>query len=367
MTEILARSILESLRCGVAALDLEGRVTALNLPARQILGLGPEPGVGADCREVFRTCPGVAHLLLEALRRDALPDRAETVVELDGRRGPLIGYSLSRICDEAGQPMGGAIFFKDLTRVEEEREREALRRRLASLGEMAAQLAHELRNRLGGVRLFVGLARRRAGDDPETRQYLERAEGELLEANGKMTQVLDFVRPLRLDLAPSDPVGLCRSALEATLARFPEARMRIAWDAPGAAVPPILADARLLQDALAHLFANAVEATGEEGRIGVRIEIDRPDSSREGGRAPEERVRIEIDDDGPGMSPDVLRRIFHPFFTTKENGSGLGIPAAQKVVDAHGGTLDVRSQPGEGTTFVVLVPGVQPPEEVSRG
>lgn len=359
MTEALARSILESLRCGVAAVDLEGRVSALNPPARQILGLEGGPGVGAHCRDVFRGCPAVAHLLLEALRRDTLPDRAETVVELEGRRGRLIGYSLSRTCGEDGRPSGAGIFFKDLTRVEEERERESLRRRLASLGEMAAQLAHELRNRLGGVRLFVGLARRRVADDPEAREYLERAEGELLEANGKMTQVLDFVRPLRLDLAPADPVALCRAALEATLARYPGERMGVDWEVGDP--PEVRADARLLQDALANLFANAVEATGRQGRIGIRI------AAEGAGSAPGERVRIEIVDDGPGMEPDVLRRIFHPFFTTKEEGSGLGVPAAQKIVDAHGGTLDVRSRPGEGATFVVLLPGGLPAEEVSDG
>ncbi|MBI5015756.1 MAG: PAS domain-containing protein [Deltaproteobacteria bacterium] len=360
----LAERLVASLRCGVVAVDNRGLVTALNRPAADILSVDPEPSMGRDCREVFAHCPALPRLLLDALDRDTLPDRAELELDLGPSQRALIGFSLSRMADDDGAVLGSALFFKDLTLVEEERERQALRNRLASLGEMAAQLAHEIRNRLGGIRLFVGLARRRAASDPQTLEYLDRAEGELLAANGKMTEVLDFVRPVRLAPVPADLADLCRRALEATLARYPEANVEVRWD-PLHDAPPVAADPARLVDALANLFANAVEAGA--GRLGVRIraEVARGNGPTAGEPIPglrlhaapgEARLCAEISDDGPGMAPEVLRRVFHPFFTTKETGTGLGVPAAQKILDTHGGSLDVRSEPGRGTTFVVTVP-----------
>jgi signal transduction histidine kinase len=375
MNEDLAARVLASMRCGVVTIDASGTVTSLNAPAQSCLEIDPARAVGAHCDEAFKECPQIAHLLLGALERGALPDRAE--LEFKSRTGNrvLVGFSLSRIEGE-GKTLGSAIFFKDLTLVEEERERQALRNRLAGLGEVSAQLAHELRNLLGGVRLFLGLARRRFQEDEAGRTYLDRADSELVQANGKLTQMLDFVRPLDLELARVDPEEAVREALEATLARFPEANPEIDWEcAPS--LPAVRGDAGRLRDALANLFANAIEAMDGSGRLRVSLFAEEAPilvASSLGASIPEirgfgesrrARVRIEISDEGPGMAPEVLRRIFQPFFTTKQNGSGLGIPSAQKIIDTHGGILDVRSEAGRGTTFVVLLPAGS--EEESLG
>ena len=367
MTDDISRHVVDSMRCGVVTVDRLGRVTTLNGLAAKWLGVDGAAAQGRDCREVFSHCPALAHLLLDALARGTLPDRAELELTIGDARRTLIGFSLSRVAGDAGETLGSAIFFKDLTVVEEERERQALRNRLASLGEVAAQLAHEVRNRLGGIRLFLGLARRRLSGDPEGEEYLDRAEAEIVEANGKMGEILDFVRPLKLELDPADPELLCREALAVTLARFGGAAPNVQW-AVQEELPPVLVDATRVRDALSNVFANAVEAAGPDGHLRIRIAAEdapflvaaplaeRLPGLRGYGEGHGPRVRIEIGDDGPGMTPDVLRRIFHPFFTTKERGSGLGVPTAQKILDAHGGSLDVASEPGQGATFFVRLP-----------
>ncbi|MDW7711006.1 MAG: ATP-binding protein [Deferrisomatales bacterium] len=369
----LASRVLASMRCGVVTVDHAGRVTSVNSLAGEWLRVDPAATRGRDCREVFSHCPAIAHLLLDALGRASLPDRAELEIAFELERRTLIGFSLSRIPGDGGETVGSAIFFKDLTVVEEERERQALRNRLASLGETAAQLAHEIRNRLGGIRLFLGLAKRRLAGDPEGEAYVERAESEILEANAKMGQILDFVRPLKLDLSRADPEALCREALEATLARFPGGPPKVEWIAHED-LPQVIVDPGRVRDALANLFANGVEAIADAGTL--RVRLSREDAPvlvasplgkevpglRGYGEGRGCRVRIEIGDDGPGMPPEVLRRIFHPFFTTKVHGSGLGVSAAQKILDAHGGSLDARSEPGRGTTFIVLLPSAGPEE-----
>lgn len=373
MTSSLSNRVLASLRCGVVSIDRTGTVTLLNPPAAEVLSMPPSGWEGRSCVEVFSHCPAFASVLLEALNQGTLPDRAELELDVGAAHKLLLGFSLSRIRGDDGEVLGAAMFFKDLTLVEEERERESLRSRLIALGEVAAQLAHELRNRLGGVRLFVGLARRRVASDVQTVGYLDRAEQEILAANDKMAQVLDFVRPLKLEVRPVEVEDLCRGAVEATLARFPDAPVKVSWDV-AADLPLVLADEGRLRDALANLLSNALEAMNLSGRILVRLRRDDavPPTGAPGAPIPGirvwdggtgRRVRIEITDDGPGMTEDVLRRIFQPFFTTKEEGTGLGVPAAQKILTAHGGSLDVRSSPGEGATFVLLVPAAVPEGE----
>ena len=364
------------MRCGVVTVDRSGVITSINAPAASHLGVDPTTAVGRDCRVVFGHCSPMAHLLLDAQERATLPDRAELELEIQGSRRVLIGFSLSRIEGDEGEPLGSAIFFKDLTVVEEQREREALRNRLASLGEMAAQLAHEIRNRLGGIQAFLGLVRRRLLDDPEGEAYLERAVAEIQAANHKMGEILDFVRPIKLDLGPADAAELCREAVEATLARFPGARVRVKWKVEEP-LPRVIVDAPRVRDALANLVANAVEAaaTDRVGSLCIRIGGEQAPvlvAAPLGGSVPGlrgygegrgARVRIEIADDGPGIAPDVLQRIFHPFFTTKDQGSGLGVPTAQKILDAHSGSLDVESPPGRGATFIVRLPAEDKEEE----
>lgn len=367
MKNHLAERVLSSMRCGVVTTDRQGRVTTLNEQAARYLHVPYPAPAGIPCSELFAHCPAVAHLLLDALGRKTLPDRAELELQLNGERQVLIGFSLSQITEPDGTVIGSAIFFKDLTLVEEERERVALRNRLASLGEVAAQLAHEVRNRLGGIRLFLGLARRRLEGDPDGCSYIDRAEGEVLAANGKMGEILAYVRPLDLERVPSDIAGILREALEYTLARFPGAEIAVTWKVP-ADLPPMPIDRARVRDALSNLFANAVEAMGAHGSLHVAARLeDSPVLVNASGKADipglrgygessSPRLRIDVFDDGPGMEPDVLRRVFQPFFTTKDHGSGLGISTAQKIFDAHSGSLDLRSAPGAGTHFTVRLP-----------
>jgi signal transduction histidine kinase len=375
MKAYLAERVLSSMRCGVVTVDRNGTVTTLNEQAARYLRVPFPVPEGTRCDELFAHCPAVSHLLLDAVHRKTLPDRAELELQLDGERQILIGFSLSQITDDRGDVAGSAIFFKDLTLVEREREREALRNRLASLGEVAAQLAHEVRNRLGGIRLFLGLTRRRLDGDAEGCAYLDRAEGEVLAANGKMGEILDYVRPLSLDPVPTAVGDLLREALESTLARFPEAEVEVAW-ALAPDLPLIPLDPERIRDAFANLFANAVEAMGDHGTLHVaaRLEegtvwvtapgkVDIP-GLRGYGESHSRRLRVDVCDDGPGMPPEVLRRVFQPFYTTKDHGSGLGISTAQKVFDAHTGSLDLRSVPGAGTHFTVRLP-VAAEEEAS--
>jgi signal transduction histidine kinase len=358
--------LLGSLRSGVAAIDASGRLRVLNEPARRILRIGGAGDlVGRPCREAFEAQPVVAELLLAALDGREAPSRAELVLD-GGAGGPrTIGFTLT--CVREGAVLrGAALLFRDLQPLERVDERERLRERLAALGEMAAGLAHEIRNPLASLGVLTGLLRRRFAEASEERSLVDELRGELRALEGTVTAALDFVKPAAPAAAPVDLV----EALEAALAQV---RARLAFEGEllrdyAEPAPIVQGDAELLRGVFANLVANAVEAMRSSpapARLSLRVfrrEATRDDRVlRVADRGPfpglaRPEAVVEVSDTGPGVPEDLRERIFYPFFTTKERGSGVGLALAHKAVTSHGGSVEVEAPPAGGATFRVRLP-----------
>jgi len=164
------RYVLKSMRSGVISVSRAGEITCINDNALRILQIAgtPEEFLGKSVQEVLRDHAYIGQLLLESFKSKHLPNRAEMVIRGPGREGKNIGFTLSLVRDDAGEVIGSAIFFKDLTQIEQLEEGQRLKERLAALGQMAAGLAHEIRNPLAGIEVTAGLLRRRlSGRPPE--------------------------------------------------------------------------------------------------------------------------------------------------------------------------------------------------------
>lgn len=383
----LAEGILGSLSSGVIAVDDRGALAMMNPGAQRILGCpeGPlEDSLGRDCRAVFRAQPTVGRLLLETLHgRDTL-SRAELVLEqVDGRQPNTIGFTLSAIRDALGQVRGAAMLFRDLTPLERSDEQERLRERLAALGQMAAGMAHEIRNPLAGMEVLAGLLKRKLVDRPEEQALLTELTGELRELADTVTASLDFVKPIPLERGPVDPVALIEEALASATSRtsFDGEILRL-YDAR---LPELWADADQLRAVITNLIVNACEALcGEEAldgqqnpdgekepprgrielrlqshvadRVGRRVRVGGDGQAPDLDAGPGREVVISVQDDGPGVPEELREKIFYPFFTTRQNGSGVGLATAQKIVASHGGVIELESPPGGGCTFRVRLP-----------
>ncbi len=348
---------------GVIGVDRAGRVVVMNDAAARMLGLGsPEPYIGLPCREALDACPDVARILLDAFETRTLPNRAE--LELRHRRegGPTIGYTLSLVVDPCRQIIGVSMFFKDLTSIERLEEQARLKDRLAALGEMAAGLAHEMRNPLAAIEIHAGLLRRAV--DPAVAGHVESLEHILAEArrlNETVAACLDFVRPVEV---AARPVAL-EPLLDAAAAEpGPGAIAVVREYAPGGTTA--LGDPVQLRQAFANLVRNAREASGPSGRVTLRT---RPAGAGAPARVPGEEVLlagvdadaspavvVEVEDTGQGIAAEHRDRIFLPFFSTKPKGSGLGLAAVQKIVQSHRGRVDFGSLPAGGTVFRVVLP-----------
>ena len=361
------RGLIHGMRCGILTVDRTGRLLLLNDLARQILETGPEVAAGQDVREVLADHPQLAQILLESFSMTTLPNRAEIDLRCRSQKGKTIGFTLSMVPGPDGAPEGAAIFFKDLTYVEHREEQERLRDRLAALGQMAANLAHEIRNPLASIEVTCSLLKRKLPPDPGARDLLDKIVVEVRRLNRTITSSLEFVRPLSLSLAPARIEPLLDEAITVAQGRRgrPEIRVERRY---ADALPAFLMDRTQMRQVFENLLINAMEAVGERGTVTVESDLVAAPAAASVPYRPSERpsfdryVVVRVRDDGPGIPEDAQAKLFYPFYTTKKQGSGVGLSMARKIVDCHRGLIDVDSRPGEGATFTVRLPMVQAQE-----
>jgi len=347
------RQIVDSMRNGVLAITRDGRVAVMNEVAYRIFGLtASAEDIGRPFGEVLHAEPDVARVLANAFELHLLPNRAELRLKASRK---VIGYTVSHIRDENGTVAGAALFFKDLTKVEELEERERLRDRLAALGEMAAAIAHELKNPLAGIEVTAGLLRRRVPDSPDMQALVGDIISEAKLANGIVLEVLEFVRPIRLEVERTSIAQVLHDSVRMAEGKVNRGEVEVTMSVE-AHLPLIEGDHHQLCRLFTNLFVNALEALDGKGHIAITATAGPMEEDHPGAvdARPVRTVTVEVNDDGPGMPPEVIDRIFNPFFTTKAQGSGLGLAIVRKIVDAHEGRIDVTSD--RGTSFRVTLP-----------
>jgi PAS domain S-box-containing protein len=354
-TESFYRDLVWNLQNGLLAVTRDGRIAVMNEVAYRIFGLQPSANdIGRHYSAVLQEIPDAARIVASGFEMGHLPNRAELRLK---RTGKVIGYTLSQVRNPQGQVTGVTLFFKDLTRVEQLEERERLRDRLAALGEMAAAIAHEVKNPLAGIEVMAGLLKRQLADNEDAQSILKDIIKEAKMANAIVIEVLDFVRPIRLQVEPIALPDVVRDAITTADSQVPRRGIKLSVDVPES-LPAIEADKHQLRQLFANLLANAFEALGGEGS--VRISATERAVEEEVGVGCEAKsvpmIEIEVVDNGPGIPPHLIDRIFRPFFTTKPQGTGLGLAIVRKIVNAHDGRIDVSVDPDTGTRFVVTLP-----------
>jgi two-component system sensor histidine kinase PilS (NtrC family) len=326
----LHESIVQSVTSGLLTIDPAGRITFLNRAGEQITGLSCATVVGDPAERWFpsfgRTARGEVQLVKAG----------------GGRR--LLGYTLFPLLGGA-EGQGTAVIFQDLTALRAMEETVQRSKRLADLGEVAAGLAHELRNPLASISGCVELLRGASGLSDEDQRML----GIVLRETGRLDQLLTrflaFSRPTPPRPRPTDLAVLAGETLDVFAADPAAAGLALERSL---APSPVSCDGDQLRQVLWNLLSNAAHAVREAGRGGrVRVSC----APVPGGGA-----ALQVEDDGPGLAPEDAARVFTPFFTTRSQGTGLGLAVVQRVVDAHGGQVNVERAPSGGARFVVRLP-----------
>jgi two-component system sensor histidine kinase PilS (NtrC family) len=335
----VSADVLRSVDSGVLAADVEGKVVLANPAARRILASeGPLEG-----RNLAELLP------LEGVEWPAVMRRLShgASIRMDGtvagKRIPL-GCTVSNLTDAAGLMVGVVVHFRDLTEAREAARRERLRERMEAVGEMAAAIAHEIRNPLASISGSAQVLGKVPAFGPKEQKLARIIVEESRRLSGIIESFLGFARPPEPQRGPCD---IART-LDETLALFGNShevteRHRITSDIEHHA-SPVVADERQLRQAFYNLARNAIQAMPQGGTMRV---VARPEGSD---------YVIRWSDDGVGMEPQQIQEIFQPFKAFRKGGTGLGLAVVYSIVSEHHGDISVHSAVGKGTTFVLRLP-----------
>jgi two-component system sensor histidine kinase PilS (NtrC family) len=357
-----AEDIIAAIPSGLVGLDEHGAVCRWNEVATRILGMGRGGMIGQHVdRWPIAGQRGLAALLSDALDGRTVTRGSLDVTRTDGRTLPL-GISTSRLAGSGGRGAGAVAVFQDLTEARKLRARMHQQERLAAVGALAASIAHEIRNPLASIAGSVELL---AGELPLTGEHCVLMDLILKESdrlNVLITDFLDFTRERRPQPKPLDPAVLLREVLRMVRQR-PEAdeQLKLTLQAEGA--PAVVeADPGMLRQVAINLITNACEAVAWAGTLTITLRTARAagtggvaGAAAPAGAASDEFV-MEVADDGPGVPVEARARLFEPFFTTKPGGTGLGLAIAHRIVEMHGGQLELLETAGPGSVFQLRLP-----------
>lgn len=354
----LAGRVLDAIQSGVMVLDLGSHVLSLNSEGERLLDVARDDLVGRAILEDHRFFPLV--LLVNEHRKDGPShaiSRRQLPTEVHRRDGGSVPLSVvvSNLHDDDGVVQGYVLALRDLSVVRQLEARARRSEELASLGAMAAGMAHEVRNPLHAIHSAAELIETLGGAGRPVQRYVDAVYAEVAKLERLVKDVLNFSKVYEVRCQDLDLGALLEET--AALLRLPDGIELTTESDPG--LPLVEADRDRLQQVLRNLVRNAVEVLPDGGTVRLRARLG-PRRHLPGGEdlEPVPFVVVEVRDDGPGIAAEDLPHLFEPFFTKRSSGegTGLGLPICRRIVDAHGGSLEVETQPGEGACFQIFLP-----------
>jgi two-component system sensor histidine kinase PilS (NtrC family) len=342
----LHERIVESIRSGVVTTDLEGHIYSFNAAAEEITGYKQHDVRGQDASIFFGEIKDIIAGSFEIHSTQATPRFEADCLTADGLRLRL-GFTISPLFSEAGDTTGTVITFQDLTHIRALEETSRRQDRLAAIGRMAASIAHEIRNPLAAMRGSIQMLRADMASDSSHTELMEIILRESDRLNRIISDFLSYARPRSINQSKVN-VGellqqtfmLLRHSAEINPAHLIEEQVP--------SNPALInADSEQLQQVFWNLSRNALQAMPSGGTLRAAVYENS-----------NERLRITFSDTGRGMAPEQVEHLFEPFSSTT-GGTGLGLSIVYQIIRDHGGTINVRSREGHGTTITIELPGVE--------
>ena len=354
--DLLHRSIIESVSTGIITINLHGQVKSFNRAAEEITGLTFSEVRDKRIDAVFPGFPLGLNDMEDGKGEDRLINRHEIVIPGEEGRNMILGFSVSSLVDSKKRRLGDIVIFQDLTaRKAMEKEMEQTKR-LALIGEMAAGLAHELRNPLASLYGSIQMLNKNLKLD-DTNERLMRI---VLRGRDQLENLVkNFILLARPSLGKREQINIqdvIDDVLE-SLRYAPDWHERIRVEKDACQGASTYGNKTEVRQTLWNLVLNAVQSMPDGGKLKIQTSLVSPDNGRK-------YVKIRITDTGPGIETDESGKVFEPFYTTKEGGSGLGLAIVNRIVESHGGKIKIESELQKGTSCTILLPKSAGIEEV---
>lgn len=330
-------NILQCVTSGVMTFDTQYRLTTINRAAEETLSLNRDQVLGRSCLDLFGDSD-ISKAVRVTIERKVPSARMEAMLDRAG--GHLwLGYNTAILTDRHDAAIGVILSFSDLTEVKRLQEQVELRERLTALGLMSAGIAHELRNPMGVISGYLNLMSKKT--DTAAQELSRKIADEINGMNRIIGDLLTFARPASLNRVQVNVREMIEGCLSTVLqARDAEHRVKAELRLDDITAP---LDEVLMRQALTNLIQNAVEAMPDGGTLSIMNQEGRD-------------LNIVIRDTGAGIKETDIKKIFLPFFSTKDTGVGMGLALAHKIIASHGGRIEVESREGKGSTFSVTIP-----------
>jgi len=333
--------VMSGLEDGLLLFNAEGRAVLVSPSVERFLGGRSDELRGRRVAEIFPARHPLRDVL--AMEGDHIEPAEGKEVTLEGKNGPRrIGVSVQAI-REHGARMGSLMTLRDVESLERIGNQLEVSERLAALGRVTAGVAHEVKNPLNSMRLWLEVLKANMPVEPEPQQAVKMLDSEIDRLDRAVKTFLNFTRPVELKLEETDLRALLEEVLDAARPSITKAGLALHADLPSD-VPPVLVDRQLIHQAALNLLLNACDFTDPGGRITLSL------------RRAGEFAEIAVKDTGRGILPEDKKKIFQLFFTTRPGGSGIGLPNTFRFVQLHNGRIEFESETGRGTTFRVELP-----------
>ena len=343
-TKDYTREVVANMANGLLSIDSEGKIVSFNLLALELLGIKKPEAQGMDLRTLIDfEISGILSTLIECI------PVLDYEIYHPLKSGEVVPLALSAtpIKNERGGCNGAVIVLRDLSEIKFLQEKVKRSEKLAAIGELAAGVAHEIRNPLSSIRGFAQFLRHSLKDKPQEKEYAETMVTEVDRINKVVTDLLTFARPMTVEISPTDITELIEHSVRLVEADALSHDVNIRMKISDLTKLPL--DGNQMTQALLNLLLNALQALPPEGNIEIGAELD----------ASESRLHLWVKDDGPGIPKSHLEKIFEPFYTTREKGTGLGLSIVHKIVENHNGEIRVNSLPkgmSRGCCFSIIIP-----------
>ena len=340
--------VVDSMANGLISLDNKGKIVTMNRQAHQILQIPQsEPIQEKALTDVLRIHD------CDILSREEPVLEKEVVCTTSSQRSFPLSLSASKLEDNDGHELGTVLLFRDLSDVKALQEQIKRSERLASLGQLAAGIAHEIRNPLGSLKGFLQYFQRKLSLQDQDKTYLTVMMKEVDRLNSVISNLLDFARPKEPVLDSCELPELLHHVLTLIKSDLQAKQLALSLDIQEY-LPQIRLDRDQITQVILNILLNAIHATEPGGQILIEAHL----------QSDANRLELTISDNGKGIAPENVSKVFDPFFSTKKQGTGLGLAVAYSIIEYHHGEMTVESKEGNGSTFRINLPTENTPQMI---